>query len=57
MHPPCLNPFQHLRDLAVTHDHDCGHQFDVLPCGCVVDDHQTEPCDGMLIAQLEESNA
>lgn len=54
MRPVSVNPFRHRRDLADTHDHDCGHQFDVLPCGCVLDDHDDEPCDGTPVAQLEE---
>jgi hypothetical protein len=54
--PVCVNPFAHLPDNATTDDHRCGHQVWTLPCGCVVDDHDYEPCDGLTVAELEESN-
>ncbi|MGX6604817.1 hypothetical protein ACWKSP_22215 [Micromonosporaceae bacterium Da 78-11] len=52
----CLNPFMHLHNQVATYDHPCGHQYDVLPCGCAgLDDHDHEPCDGLPVAELEEA--
>jgi hypothetical protein len=45
----------HWCDRAETFDHPCGHQYDRLPCGCFIDDHDTEPCDGRPVAELEEA--
>ncbi|GAA0494153.1 hypothetical protein Ade02nite_20630 [Paractinoplanes deccanensis] len=53
--PICQNIFAHLPDNADTFEHACGHQVLELPCGCVIDDHDTEECDGRSVAELEET--
>lgn len=55
--PVCQDPFAvHRHDLADVYEYPCGHQFDRLSCGCITaDDHNTEPCDGLTVAELEES--
>jgi hypothetical protein len=56
--PACPNPFNHLPYAADTLDQPCGHQYDIRPCGCVLaDDHDSEDCDGMSVAELEDSHA
>ncbi len=52
--PVCSDPF-HLPENADTFDHACGHQVWEWACGCARDDHDFEPCDGLPVAEMEES--
>lgn len=54
--PACGDPFApHVVERTHIEELGCGHQRDVLPCGCVLnDDHKTEPCDGRSVAELEK---
>ncbi len=52
--PDCLDLRRHGIDLPdEVLEHACGHQVWVLPCGCHLDDHDTETCDGLTVAELE----
>jgi hypothetical protein len=53
--PVCPDPFHRNIDAADTFDHRCGHQVLELPCGCVIDDHDFEECDGLPVAELEKT--
>lgn len=49
----CLNPFNHF--VAGVEDLPCGHQVETYACGCRCNDHEHEECDGIPVADLEES--
>lgn len=50
----CADPFHHA-EAAEDFEHYCGHRVFEWPCGWTIDDHDFEDCDGLTVAELEES--